>query len=632
MTDSTPGVRSGGAVTNEDWDAAQAAWRKSVAGVLARGRRVEPDTLGDTPEQLLVHTTYDGVEVQPLYTPADELPEDPLPGVFPFERGVDPVRDVTTGWHVSARYGDEPGSPAELNEQILGELERGVTALWLAVGEDAIAPADLAAVLDGVLPDLAPITLDAGPDLAEAVAALDAFVAGAAVADRAAVQICLGAAPLTDAMRAGAAAKVPAELIELAAASAARTETVRTFVVDGTAFHDRGGSDAEELAGAIAAGVAYVRALVAAGMSAADALGQIEFRLAATDDQFQTIAKLRAGRLLWARVAEVLGAPEAGAAPQHAVTSAAMMTRRDPWVNMLRTTLAGFGAGVGGAEAVTVLEFDAALPTGALGTSQSFARRIARNTQLLLLEESNLGRVIDPGGGSWYIETLTDQVAETAWALFQRIEGLGGFTEAEAVALLSDRIAETAARREGDIAHRRTALTGINEFPNLAEPVPAAGAERLSDVARYAAGFEALRDRSDAHLADTGARPGAVLVALGPLAEHNVRTSFATNLLASGGIEATATDTVTAESVGAALTELGAPTTVTVVCGTDKRYADEAAATIAALRAAGAGQVWLAGPEKAYPADAEARPDGFLTMTIDAVETLTGMLDTLGVK
>ncbi|SHW38513.1 methylmalonyl-CoA mutase, beta subunit [Mycobacteroides abscessus subsp. abscessus] len=397
---------------------------------------------------------------------------------------------------------------------------------------------------------------------------------------------------------------------------------MRAVTVDAAALHNLGASASLELAGALAAGVAYLRLLTESGLSAADALRQLSFRFAADDDQFATIAKLRAARRLWARVAEVVGAPDAGAATIHAVTSKAMMSQRDPWVNMLRTTLAAFAAGVGGADTVLVETFDAAIEGGLPGTAVTFSRRMARNTQLLLLEESHLGRVVDPSGGSWFVEDLTDQLAQQAWTKFQELESLGGFVAARDH--LSAQIAEVAARRADDIAHRRTALTGVNEFPNLAE-TPLAQTDSFPGVVRYAAAFEALRNRSDAYLAKTGKRPQAVLLPVGPLAEHNIRTTFASNLLASGGIEAVNPGTVDAQGVAAA----AAGQVAAVVCGTDARYADEASDIIKAARAAGVAHVYLAGPEKSV-ADAADKPDEYLTMKIDAVEALSTLLTRLG--
>ena len=400
---------------------------------------------------------------------------------------------------------------------------------------------------------------------------------------------------------------------------------VRAITVDGPAFHNLGSSAAWELAGSIAAAVAYLRLLSDGGVATPDALRQISFRYAADDDQFMTIAKLRVARQLWARVAEVVGAADSGAARIHAVSSLPMMTQRDPWVNMLRTTLAAFAAGVGGADTVQVHPFDAAIPDGLDGTSASFARRIARNTQLLLLEESHIGQVLDPAGGSWFVEDLTAQLAEQAWAHFQDIEARGGFVAARDY--IAAQIAEVAARRSDDVAHRRTAITGVNEFPNLDEqPLPQGSS--VSSIARYAAGFEALRDRSDAFLASTGARPKVLLLPLGPLAEHNIRTTFASNLLASGGIEAINPGTVEAAAVAAAVADAGAPS-VAVLCGSDARYGAEASAAVAAAHAAGVRQVLLAGPEKAV-AEADSKPDGYLTAKIDAVEALSNLLTGLG--
>ncbi|MEI7715365.1 MAG: methylmalonyl-CoA mutase family protein, partial [Mycobacterium sp.] len=290
-----------------------------------------------------------------------------------------------------------------------------------------------------------------------------------------------------------------------------------------------------------------------------------------------------------------------------------------------RGTLAAFGAGVGGADSVLVHPFDVAIPGGMPDVSPAFARRIARNTQLLLLEESHVGRVLDPAGGSWFVEDLTEQLARQAWEHFQEIEARGGFIDA--LDVIAEQIAGIAAGRADDIAHRRTAITGVNEFPNLAEPALPQEDSTLT-ITRYAAQFEALRARSDAYLARVGARPRVLLLPLGPLAEHNIRTTFASNLLASGGIEASNPGTVDAAGVAGAVSDAGS-TAIAVICGTDKRYAAEAAAVVQAARNVGIERVYLAGPEKAV-ADSAHRPDEFLTATINAVEAMSDLLTRLG--
>lgn len=606
---------------------AYTAWQKAVAGVLAKSRRVDIADLPEDPEHLLDATTYDGVTIAPLYGALDETPENSLPGSFPFVRGRDATRDVNAGWKVSARFGFGQTDPEAVNRSILDGLNNGVSALWLVVGEHSLPVAGISPALDGVLFDLAPVVLDARADTVDAAEALLSAVDSAEVGDRSAIDIRLGAATLT-ARFAGDEAPPLNAVVTLARTSAERTERVRAITVDGTVFHNRGASDSQEVGAAVAAGLEYLRELTSAGLTAAQALGQVEFRFAATDDQFQTIAKFRAARTLWARVAQVVGAPSSGGAPQHGVTSEAMMAQRDPWVNMLRTTLAAFGAGIGGADAVTVLPFDVALDGGAAGVSKTFSSRIARNTQLLLLEESHLGRVLDPGSGSWYIEQLTDELAEKAWQFTQKIEAEGGYSAALESGALADAIAAVKAARDSDIAHRRTPLTGVNEFPNLAEaPLPPPTSSQKVD--RYGAAFEALRDRSDAYLAENDARPLALLAPIGSVAEHNVRTTFAANLLASGGIHSENPGPLTADTMADAVRTSGAR--IAVLCGTDKRYGDEAAAAVAALRAAGVERVLLAGPDKIFAGvTGEMRPDDFLTAKVDAVTVLDDLLEFLG--
>lgn len=589
-------------------------WRSAVAGVLAKSTRRDPADLPAEPERLLDSPTYDGFAIRPLYTSVDALPEPPLPGQWPFVRGSDALRDVKAGWRVAEAFpANGPGAVAEHNGAVLLALTEGVSALVVRVGASTgVAADELDRLFDGVFLDLVPVLFEiAGPDYVSAADAVLGLLGDLDEDQRSRLSVDLGADPLT-APLSGREAPETAAVVTTAAKLGEYRGGVRAVTVDGPAFHNLGANASWELAGLVSAGVSYLRLLGEGGLDISDALRQISFRIAADDDQFMTIAKLRAARLLWARVAEVVGAPEHGAVTLHAATSLPMMAKRDPWVNMLRTTVAAFSAGVGGADTIEVHPFDVAIEGGFPGTSASFARRMARNTQLLLLEESHLGRVLDPAAGSWHVEDLTEQLAEQAWKHFQDIESRGGFEQARNH--IAAQIAEVAERRADDIAHRRTALTGVNEFPNIAEPVLPQG-DSLSGVARYAAGFEALRDRSDAFFEKNGARPKVLLLPLGPLAEHNVRTTFATNLLASGGIEA--------------VTEADPTPPIAVICGTDARYAEEASAAVESARAAGVSRVLLAGPEKAV-AEAESKPDGYLTAKIDAVATLSDLLTGLG--
>lgn len=600
---------------------ARARWRGAVADVLARSARRDRADLPADPERLLDSPTYEGFPIRPLYTALDALPEAPLPGHWPFVRGGDRERDVLVGWKVAEEFPTGPAATAaECNAEILGALaESGVSALVLTVGRGGLAPVDIDRALQGVYLELAPVMLDAGTDFRAAAEALVELVAGAKGPG---LSIDLGADPLTS--PAGQAPGLD-DVVAVATTLAGKTG-VRAITVDGPAFHNQGASAGWEIAGVLAAATEYLRALTDAGMAVADALQQISFRLVADDDQFMTIAKFRAVRQVWGRVADVLGHPGSGSVTLHAVTSEAMLTQRDPWVNMLRTTVAAFGAGVGGADTVRVLPFDAAVPGGLPGVGADFARRIARNSQLLLLEESHIGRVLDPAGGSWFVEDLTEALAAQAWSHFRDIESRGGFGPAREY--ISQQIARVRAQRADDIAHRRTAITGVNEFPNLAE-TPLPQADRADGVARYAAPFEALRNRSDAFLARTGTRPTVLLVPLGPLAENNIRATFAANLMASGGIEAVNPGSVDSDRLGEAVRNAQASTVV--ICGTDARYATDVAGIVAAARSAGCDQVYLAGPEKAVAdVPAGSRPDRYLTAKDDAVEELSLLLTRLG--
>ncbi len=567
-------------------------WAALVDGVLRKSGRIGPDAEAGAGVDKLVRRTPDGIPVAPLYTAADvaDLPSIGVPGRPPFVRGATADGPVPDGWDVRARH-DDP-DPRGAHEAVLADIESGATSIWLATGDGS----ELPTVLDGVALDLAPTALDTGGADTGAAAAYLAHAAGA-LADPAALLGSLGLDPIGLRARTGVGPDV-ASVVPLARRVAAEHPLVRAIVVDATGVHAAGGADAQELGFSIAAGLAYLRALTDDGLDVATAARLLEFRYAATDEQFPTIAKLRAARRLWARVLSACGV-DAGGQHQHAVTSPTMFTRRDPYVNLLRGTIAGFAAGVGGADAVTVAPFDAAL-----GVSTPFARRVARNTQALLIQEAHVARVIDPAGGSWLVESLTNALARAAWAFFQELEAAGGAVVALDAGLVAARVEAVRAAREQAVATRRTPITGVSEFPDLTE-VPVERAPRPAQpnlgasvrglpVYRPAAAYEAYRDRSDAVLAATGARPTAFLATLGPLATYSTRASFARNLLAAGGIDAVeAGPTETPEVVVVAWDQVKAP--IAVLCSSDALYAERGEATAAALRTAGARHILVAG-------------------------------------
>ncbi|MFF5444217.1 methylmalonyl-CoA mutase small subunit [Streptomyces sp. NPDC012888] len=601
-------------------DATHEQWQRLVEGVL---RKSGKEAVGSAAEDALSTQLQDGLRTRPLYTAATSAaPDTGLPGFAPYVRGSRAAGNSATGWDVRQRLVHT--DPAALNTAALADLENGVTSLWLAVGPGGIPVSGLARALDGVYLDLAPVALDAGADYAGAARELLRLYAERGVAPQDA-RGSLGADPLGHEARTGEALDLAAA-VDLARETAAGWPGLRALAVDALPYHEAGGSAAEELGLSLATGVAYLRALTDGGLGVEAALGRLEFRYAATADQFLSIAKLRAARRLWARIAEASGAPEAGAQRQHAVTSPVMMTRRDPWVNMLRTTVACMAAGVGGADSVTVLPFD-----HELGLPDAFARRIARNTSTVLLEESHLARVVDPAGGSWYVERLTDELAHAAWEFFQTVERAGGLPAALRSGQVAERLAATWAERTKALAKRREPVTGVSEFPNLGErlperePAPAAPSGGLPRVRRDEA-YEALRARSDAHLAATGSRPRIFLAALGPAAAHTARATFAANLFQAGGIEAVHDPvSVDPDTAGAAFAASGAA--MAVLCSSDALYAEQAAPVAEALRAAGATTVFLAG----RPGSADGAVDEYVFAGCDAVAVLSSVLDRMGV-
>jgi methylmalonyl-CoA mutase len=586
-------------------DPTRRQWQRLAEGVLRKAGRT--DVTDTAVEDALATELQDGLTARPLYTAEDGAGDPGLPGLPPFVRGGRPLGTTLTGWDVRQRHAQPVAKRA--NEAVLADLENGVTSLWLRLGEGGLPVTGLPEALDGVHLDLAPVALDAGAEYEAAARTLLALAAerGTAPLGR------LGADPLGHAARTGEDAGTGAAA-ELAALCHREHPGLRAVTVDALPYHEAGGSPGQELGCSLATGVAYLRELTAAGLPVAAALGQLEFRYAATTDQFLTIAKLRAARRLWARVAQVCGAP-AEAQLQHAVTSSVMMTRRDPWVNLLRTTVACLAAGTGGADAVTVLPFD-----DALGLPDDFARRVARNTSAILMEESHLARVADPVGGSWYVERLTGDLCRVAWEWFQEIERAGGQAAALRSGLVAERLSRTWEKRQADLAHRREPITGVSEFPNLAEepverePAPREPRGGLPAVRRDHA-FETLRARSDAHLAATGVRPRVFLAGLGPAAAHTARTSFAANLFQAGGIEPVPGEV---EAFGGA--------TMACLCSSDAIYAEQAEAAAAALRSAGATWVLLAGRPGAY-----AGVDEYVFAGGDAAALLSSVLDRLGV-
>jgi methylmalonyl-CoA mutase len=564
-------------------------WRKLVDGVLK-----------GAPFEKLVSKTSDGLKIEPIYRRTE---------------GAAPIagRAAAAPWQIMQRV-DHPNAKAA-SAQALHDLENGATGLTLVfAGSNAahgvgMEPTSevIGQVLDGVFLDAGiSVELQIGPQSRMAAIHVAEYVKRRGL-DPAACDIRFGLDPLGACSSWGRSPFSWTEIVPAltnAIKGLAGMDFKGPFAAgDGRVIHSAGGSEVQELAFVLACDVAYLRAIEASGVSLEDAQGMVYARLAADADEFLTLAKFRAMRLLWARIEQACGLT-----PKPlfiaADTAWRMLTQRDPYVNMLRATMATFSAGLGGANAITVLPH-----TLALGLPDPFARRAARNTQLVLLEESNLAKVSDPAAGSGGIETLTRQLCEAAWSLFQEVEKAGGLFASLEQNLIQSRVAATRAVRETNIAKRRDVLTGASEFPNLHEadvavldvrPVvlPPDGEAKITfdgmPPMRLAAPFEALRDKSDGRLKSAGARPKIFLANLGTAADFTARAAFAKSFFETGGIEAVDTEGFAdPAALAAAFKSSGAA--VACLCSSDKVYGEHAAPAAKALQAAGAKHIYLAG-------------------------------------
>ena len=586
-------------------------WADLAAAVVNRSRADEAKVDGRGAVAELASELPGGLGIDPIYWPDERALG--LPGAMPFTRGRGP-RNPDLPWDVRQLH-DDPDA-AVSRTAVLDDLEQGVSSVWLHVGDDGIAAGDVAEVLTDVMVDLAPVVVSS---LTDQVGAADALVAAweAKGVDPALVRGGLGHDPIG----AAAALGTTPDLAPLAAA-VERCEDhwtgVRAITVDTRVHHDAGATDQDEIALALATALDYLRHLVAAGVPAARAFPRIDFRVAATADQFATIAKLRALRRTWARVGEVLDVPEGErGAWIHAVTSWRMQTRTDPWVNILRDTIACLAASAGGADAITVLPYD-----HAIGLPTPFSRRVARNTQSILAAESNVARVADPAGGSAYVESLTDDLARAAWAWFGELDAAGGAAAGLASGAVADCLAATRAARDAQLATREVPLTGTSTFP-------LAGEELLERTARAEVARDGLPRRRDGEVfEELRARAGfgdvsIPVLALGTPREHTTRVTFVANLLGVAGIRPD-THVVTAEEEVAAAVEATRGAPVAVLASSKQGYEALAAPTLEALRAAGVEQVLIAGRAREA---GDLALDGEITAGMDIVTLLDGLLD-----
>jgi methylmalonyl-CoA mutase len=608
-----------GAVANLFPATTEADWRKAAEAALKGG------SLDN-----LVSETADGVRIEPVYPPA-EGPRAIRPG---------------GAWRIIARL--DHAHAGEANAQALDDLANGADGLQVVssgalgaygFGLRRFDSATLHKAFDGVRFDAgANFELDLGPDGPDQALRFGALIerSGAKPEDCA---VSFGLDPFA----ASARGPFPADWNIQARRYVEAALTLRSsgfrgpfLLADARAVHAAGGSPAQELAFALAAALALLRLVEETGTPLDEARSLIAFRLAADADELATLSKFRALRIVWSQVAEACGL-EPRAAYVQAESAWRMMTARDPTVNVMRGAAAAFSAGLGGADSVSVLPH-----TLAAGFPDGLARRLARKAQLILLRESNLGFVVDPAAGAGVFEALTQALCNKAWGFFQEIERLGGLPAALASGAFQRQVAAGAAALVRNVARLKAPITGVSAHADLAErPVevavgaperePFPAREGALAPVRLAQPFERLRDRSDAWLRSTGARPKAYLAAVGPESKHRRRVQFMREWLEVGGFEAVYDgEAANPEAASARLRASGA--LLVCLCGTDEAYAEQAEAFAKVFKASGAHAVALAGrPGEREAAWRAAGVDEFVFAGGDAVAAMQSLYDRISV-
>jgi methylmalonyl-CoA mutase len=630
--------------------------------------------LKGAPRQKLHGFTEDGLDIAPLYARRSDRPAVSL-------------RQPQQDWAIVQRI-DIPDAQLA-NAQILEDLAGGASGLDLVFAGAAAAYgngiriddlAGLEALLADVQAELIELRFEAGRENIEMLALLLAYLEKRGI-DPAGVRITAGFDPYGWIAANGIALADMEEAFrhfrDAVMSAHDFGSPLRMMKADGRIWHEAGATPAQELALVLASATAHLRMLEGTRLDPAEWAERISLSLIADADQIGTIAKTRSIRALWSSVLDGAGLPQAPM-PVHMTTSYRMLTRRDPWVNLLRNTVAAFAAGVGGADSLCVLPH-----TLAVGLPDGFARRLARNTQSILLEESNLAKVTDPAAGSGAIEDRTDKLCEAAWGLFQDIEEAGGLMAAIRQGLVHGWIETSRQQRSADVARRKRPITGVSEFPDLSEkavpvlepeetdlagvsapgrdlPAPGNG-ERLTALrkmalegchlqdlgmrldrlprdtalprltaARLSEPFEALRSAAEKLEAAEGAAPTVFLASLGTLAQFTARATWAANAFAAGGLRTVGTGVYAGlDEIVKAFRDSGAE--LACLVSSDDVYAAQAVEAAAALKAAGARHLYLAGrPGEQEAAFAAAGIDGYLYAGCDLLALLGGAHARLG--
>ncbi len=598
-------------------------------------------SLKGKPFEKLIKSTYEGFDLQPMYRTEDTVNiahNDTLPGQYPYVRGTQVDGYKSQPWLIAQDI--NISDPKAFNEALKHDLERGQTAIYVGNHLQINSVEDLEILFAGIDLTQHPLFIQADTDVSDIYHLLTDYLKD----DIGQVSGCIGYDPLHHLAKTGSVSAdrfdAMAELTTLASQQSPKMDTIS---IQTNIYHDAGANAVQESAIAMAVGVRYLSEMQDRGLDIDIIAQRMRFFLSVGENFFMEIAKLRAIKMMWAQIIREFGGNEESQKIKlHVSTGARNKTRLDPHVNMLRVTTETMAGAIGGVESISVAPFDASF-----GESDNFSRRIARNVQLILQDEVNLTNVIDPAGGSWYVEHLTDQLAQSAWEFFQQIEGQSGMIQALQSGFIQDQIQAIADERNKNIASRKEVLVGTNMYSDLNESLPTDKPLKLDDTAtfddltieatplqpiRLSEPFEILRANAEAYRQANGHLPEIFLANFGKLSDYKARRDFTQgfyevggfDLINQGGYETvdSAADTTIASGAGAV-----------VICSTDATYTEVVPEFARTIKAKNPDMiVILAG----YPKDQveeyrQAGVDDFIHIRANCYEMNTQLQDRLGV-
>ena len=595
--------------------------------------KIEVDLKGADFQKKLVWRTNEGFNVQPFYRREDlanlKTP-DALPGEFPFVRGN---KKDSNEWYV--RQNIKVDDPVEANKKALDILNKGIDSIGFRFGGDMVSPSFIETLLKDIRLDIVEVSYRTCPRHAVELAEILVKYFEKQGYDKEKIVGGVGFDPIDKMLQKGKDTTPMLTQLPKLVETLKDYPNLRCVMVHSDTLNNAGAYIVQELGYALAWGNEYLQELVDAGVDVDTAAKSIKFYMGISENYFMEIAKFRAARLLWAQIVKQYE-PKCDCACKmiiNASTSTYNQTLFDSYVNLLRSQTEAMSAALGGVHSMVVTPFDAPYEK-----ATDFSERIARNQQLLIKEESHFNRIVDPSAGSYYIEHLTDALAQEAWKIFLKIEDEGGFLEAVKKGIVQDDINATNVKRHGDAAKRKEFLLGTNQFPNFTEKSEGKRAQGAAccchgdgceptfkklETTRLAADFEDLR----IHTEETKV-PTAFMLTIGNLAMRQARAQFSCNFLACAGykvIDNLGFKTVE-EGVDAALK---ANADIVVICSSDDEYAEYAIPAFKYLN--GRAMFVVAGAPACMDDLKAAGIENFIHVRCNVLETLKEYNQKLGI-